>query len=158
MVLWTATAALLLVSLALPAVRLWRRRRDRADGLVVYLDDKLHADVVGRVTEVDLVRQEVTGGRKADEPVALSELDSYVSIRGRFRVDVRGRDTVVLLAPFGDPDDPDDAAKVRVSCAVESLRGIDLPSGVFKARCLGRVNGWNAERRELAVVPVAVYL
>ncbi|MCX2954262.1 hypothetical protein [Lentzea sp. NEAU-D7] len=102
------------------------------------------------VVEVDLT----TATIKADEAWRrgrarrLNDIRDYVSLHGRFEVG-DGDDPAVLLAPVGEH-------RVRVECDRASLRDT-LPPGQFNARCLGKVQSWNAATGEIVVLPVVVF-
>ncbi|PSL52438.1 hypothetical protein B0I31_113110 [Saccharothrix carnea] len=89
--------------------------------------------------------------------VRLRRLDAYVSVKGVFRVVSDGDGTTVFLAPFGDPDDPEDGPQVRVECYHSGLRDDVVPEGGFRAQCLGRVQAWKADSRELVIRPIAMF-
>ncbi|GLY55039.1 hypothetical protein [Lentzea sp. NBRC 102530] len=102
------------------------------------------------VVDVDLT----TRTMRADEAwhrskaKRLNDVRDYVSLHGRFEVG-DGDDPAVLHAPVGD-------GRVRVECDTASLRDT-LPPGQFNARCLGRVQSWNAATGEIVVLPVVVF-
>lgn len=89
--------------------------------------------------------------------VRLRRLDAYVSVKGVFRVASDGDGTTVFLAPFGDPDDPEDGPQVRVECYHAGLRDDVVPEGGFQARCLGRVQAWRADVQQLVIRPIAMF-
>jgi hypothetical protein len=103
------------------------------------------------VVDVDLTKQTI----RADEAWRrgrarrLNDIHDYVSLRGRFELGDGTDDKAVLLAPVG-------AARVRVECDRASLRDT-LPPGQFNARCLGKVQSWNAETGDIVVLPVVVF-
>ncbi|OLT09218.1 hypothetical protein BJF78_31190 [Pseudonocardia sp. CNS-139] len=116
------------------------------------------------IVDVDLTRQEVGAsdaldrafaGRPPAGGVRLREVDAFVSVLGRFRVAGRTADATTFEAPFGDPDDPGAAPKVRLVCAQKGLRTTVLPAG--RARCLGLAGDWDAGTRTLTVHPIAVF-
>lgn len=86
----------------------------------------------------------------------LSKVDVYVSVVGTFRKATELNGITVFLAPYGDPDDPESAPLVRVPCATTWLRD-DVPEQKFRARCLGKVDGWDRDRGELLVRPIAIF-
>lgn len=55
-----------------------------------------------------------------------------------------------------DPADPAEGPRVRVTCATEGLRN-EVPQGTFSARCLGKVQDWNAEDAVLEVQAMAIF-
>ncbi|MCE6999931.1 hypothetical protein LZG04_34715 [Saccharothrix sp. S26] len=89
--------------------------------------------------------------------VRLRRVDSYVSVKGVFRVASDGDGTTVFLAPFGDPDDPESGPQVRVECYNGGLRDDVVPEGGFQARCLGKVQAWKADDRQLVIRPIAMF-
>ncbi|MEU1890284.1 hypothetical protein [Streptomyces pristinaespiralis] len=95
-------------------------------------------------------------GRSSQQDVRLRDIEDFVLIRGRFRKISRSDESTVLLAPYGDPDDPSQGPRVRVTCATEGLRN-EVPSGTFSARCLGKVQDWNAEEAVLEVQAMAIF-
>ncbi|MGW7199427.1 hypothetical protein [Streptomyces chryseus] len=88
--------------------------------------------------------------------VRLRDIDDFVLIRGRFRKISESPESTVFLAPYGDPEDPSRGARVRVTCATEGLRN-EVPRGTFSARCLGKVQDWNAEDGVLEVQAMAIF-
>lgn len=91
------------------------------------------------------------------ESVRLRRIDSYVSVKGVFRVASDGDGTTVFLAPFGDPDDPEQGPQVRVECYNGGLRDDVVPEGGFQARCLGKVQAWKADAQQLVIRPIAMF-
>jgi hypothetical protein len=69
----------------------------------------------------------------------------------------READETMFLAPYGNPDNPALAPRVRVTCATEGLRS-DVRRGSLPARCLGKVEDWNAEDGVLEVRAIAIVL
>ncbi|MET7622072.1 hypothetical protein [Streptomyces sp. NPDC005408] len=93
----------------------------------------------------------------ARQSVRLRDIEDFVLIRGRFRKISESTDATVFLAPYGDPDDPAaPGPRVRVSCSTEWLRN-EVPRGTFSARCLGKVQDWNAEDAVLEVDAMAIF-
>ncbi|MDX8054932.1 hypothetical protein SK571_36645 [Lentzea sp. BCCO 10_0798] len=102
------------------------------------------------VVEVDLTTATITADEawRRGRARRLNDIRDYVSLHGRFEVG-DGDDPAVLLAPVG-------AHRVRVECDRASLRDT-LPPGQFNARCLGKVQSWNAATGEIVVLPVVVF-
>ena len=96
-------------------------------------------------------------GRQRGGTVRLRDIDAYVSVRGMFRLAGRTDTTAVLLACFGDPDDPAEGPQVRVECHNDGLRHTHIPDDPFHARCLGRVQAWRAREAEWVIRPVAIF-
>jgi hypothetical protein len=94
---------------------------------------------------------------EATDAVRLRRIDSYVSVKGVFRVASDGDGTTVFLAPFGDPDDPEQGPQVRVECYNAGLRDDVVPEGGFQARCLGKVQSWKADAQQLVIRPIAMF-
>lgn len=103
------------------------------------------------VVEVDLTTRTIVADEawRRRKAVRLNDIRDYVSLHGRFEVGDGTGDQAVLLAPVG-------SARVRVECDRASLRDT-LPPGQFNARCLGKVQSWNAETGEIVVLPVVVF-
>ncbi|WP_327302876.1 hypothetical protein OG730_04175 [Streptomyces sp. NBC_01298] len=92
----------------------------------------------------------------AHPDVRLRDIEDFVLIRGRFRKIGDTPEGTVFLAPYGDPEDPARGPRVRVTCAAEGLR-TEVPKGTFSARCLGKVQDWNAEEGVLEVQAMAIF-
>ncbi|MGW6708855.1 hypothetical protein ACWGDE_28750 [Streptomyces sp. NPDC054956] len=92
----------------------------------------------------------------ARRDIRLRDIEDFVLIRGRFRKIGDTPDGTVFLAPYGDPEDPARGPRVRVTCATEGLRN-EVPRGPFSARCLGKVQDWNAEEGVLEVQAMAIF-
>lgn len=120
---------------------------EAADGVV-------HVDLRKRTMVRDnaLLRGGIDG-----RTARLRGLDSYVSVKGVFRAARENGATTVFLAPFGDPDDPEDGPQVRVECQHSGLRDDVIPEGTFQARCLGKVQAWKAADGELVIRPIAIF-
>ena len=111
------------------------------------------------VVHVDLVDRTAlrVPGARAGDPVRLEGVNSYVSVRGKFRLVEQTGDTSVFLAPYGDPVDPGRGPQVRVECRHRYLGDDDIPGKPFQARCLGKVQSWDEVGGELVVRPIAVF-
>ncbi|PWK84654.1 hypothetical protein C8D88_108270 [Lentzea atacamensis] len=103
------------------------------------------------VVDVDLTTQTIVADEawRRGKARRLNDIRDYVSLRGRFQLDGGTDEKAVLLAPAGKHC-------VRVECDRASLRDT-LPPGQFNARCLGKVQSWNAETGEIVVLPVVVF-
>lgn len=103
------------------------------------------------VVDVDLTARTITADEawRRGKARRLNDIRDYVSLHGRFELGDGTDDKAVLLAPVGD-------ARVRVECDRASLRD-SLPPGQFNARCLGKVQSWNAAAGEIVVLPVVVF-
>ncbi|GAB2841848.1 hypothetical protein [Lentzea nigeriaca] len=103
------------------------------------------------VVEVDLPTQTIVADEawRRRKALRLNDIRDYVSLHGRFELGDGTDSKAVLLAPVG-------SARVRVECDRASLRDT-LPPGQFNARCLGKVQSWNAETGEVVVLPVVVF-
>ncbi|SER61919.1 hypothetical protein [Actinokineospora terrae] len=115
------------------------------------------------VVHVDLRKRTITRTPAVtrvhtDSPtLRLRAVDDYVSVRGLFRVSEHTGTRTVLLAPFGDPDDPEEGPQVRVECHQDGLRDDEIPDGPFRARCLGKVQSWKSTTGELVIRPIAIF-
>ncbi|MEU6031029.1 hypothetical protein ABZ825_29110 [Streptomyces tauricus] len=91
--------------------------------------------------------------------VALSDIEEFVSLRGRFLVepetDAGSAQEIVLRAPYGD--DPERPAHVRVTCAAGGLRNERFNNVSFQARCLGKMTGWHPDTREVTLEAIAIF-
>ncbi|HEX7302473.1 hypothetical protein [Lentzea sp.] len=101
------------------------------------------------VVDVDLNTRTITADDawRRGKARRLNDIRDYVSLHGRF--EAGEGDSVVLVAPVGEH-------RVRVECDRASLRDT-LPPGQFNARCLGKVQSWNAATGEIVVLPVVVF-
>jgi hypothetical protein len=123
--------------------------------------------VIGRDTViVDLLTGSVDPGKGLDRvfdrlrvdgqtsvsPTELLVADSYVSIRGSFRVVAKAADTITFeartVAADGGP-----GTVVRCEYDRSGLR-LDVPEREFPARCLGKISGWDAETGTVHIFPV----
>ncbi|WP_158842694.1 hypothetical protein [Saccharothrix deserti] len=84
-------------------------------------------------------------------------IDSYVSVKGTFRMDSERDGTTVFLAAFGAQDNPEEGPQMRIACNSAGLRDELVPEGAFNARCLGRVQAWKAEEGHLVIRPIAMF-
>lgn len=120
----------------------------------------VHVDLVNQSVRRNtaLVRELATlpGTATSRQTVRLRDVEDFVLIRGRFRKIEESPQTTVFLAPYGDPDDPSQGPRVRVTCATEGLRN-EVPRGTFSARCLGKVQDWNADDAVLEVQAMAIF-
>lgn len=103
------------------------------------------------VVDVDLTTRTITADEawRRGKAKRLNDIRDYVSLHGRFELAEGSDDKAVLLAPVGQH-------RVRVECDRASLRDT-LPPGQFNARCLGKVQSWNAVTGEIVVLPVVVF-
>jgi hypothetical protein len=124
-------------------------------------------DKEGDIVHVNLRKKEITSDRALDKAldtdhdelpptVRLCGLDTFVLIRGLFRVTDRTDAATTFEAPYGDLTDDDDP-QVRLTCAASGLRSPNVRSGSFPARCLGRVEDWNPHTHRLTVHPIAIF-
>ncbi|PPK69197.1 hypothetical protein V5P93_001576 [Actinokineospora auranticolor] len=123
---------------------------ENADG-VVHVDLRDRTITHNNAVSVALLK---TGGT---DRLRLRSIDSYVSVRGAFRVADHAGTRTVFLAPFGDPDDPEEGPQVRLECHKDGLRDDEIPDGPFHARCLGKVQAWKSATGELVVRPIAIF-
>ncbi|MFD4640725.1 hypothetical protein ACFWN2_25645 [Lentzea sp. NPDC058436] len=102
------------------------------------------------VVDVDLTTRTITADEswRRGRARRLNDIRDYVSLHGRFEASA-DEDPAVLIAPVGEH-------RVRVECDRASLRDT-LPPGQFNARCLGKVQSWNAATGEIVVLPVVVF-
>ncbi|MFE7553603.1 hypothetical protein [Streptomyces gardneri] len=115
------------------------------------------------IVHVDLPSRSVTRSTAllrttsdARDDVRLRDVEGFVLIRGRYRATGDAGPSTVLLAPYGDPADPSQGPRVRVTFATEGLRTL-VPQGAFSARCLGKVQEWNAAEGVLEVQAMAIF-
>ncbi|MEU3691307.1 hypothetical protein [Streptomyces narbonensis] len=118
----------------------------------------VHVDLPSRsVTRSTALLRTASGAR---DDVRLRDVEGFVLIRGRYRTTgdepAGGGPSTVFLAPYGDPADPAQGPRVRVTCATEGLR-TQVPQGTFSARCLGKVQEWNAAEGVLEVQAMAIF-
>ncbi|MFI2369463.1 hypothetical protein [Streptomyces sp. NPDC018833] len=121
----------------------------------------VHVDLVGETVRRNAALARALAGHprsaaSAAQTVRLRDIEDFVLIRGRFRKIGESPESTVFLAPYGDPDDPSAGPRVRVTCATEGLRN-EVPRGTFSARCLGKVQDWNAGDSVLEVQAMAIF-
>ncbi|MFF8957605.1 hypothetical protein [Streptomyces sp. NPDC014894] len=154
-------------------------KRDNKEIVSKYLEVAEPISVIGVIMDVleakdvivhvDLVNQTVRrnaalagalslrgGPGPAPQDVRLRDIEDFVLIRGRFRKISESPDSTVLIAPYGDPDDPARGPRVRLVCVTEGLRN-EVPDGAFSARCLGKVQDWNAPEQILEIQAMAIF-
>ncbi|MCP2269878.1 hypothetical protein [Actinokineospora diospyrosa] len=117
-------------------------------------DGVVHVDLRKRTIVRNAALTRVNGDAAT---LRLRAIDDYVSVRGSFRVSEQSGSRTVLLAPFGDPDDPEEGPQVRIECHQDGLRDDEIPDGPFQARCLGKVQSWKAGTGELVIRPIAIF-
>ncbi|MEV0675807.1 hypothetical protein AB0I60_04700 [Actinosynnema sp. NPDC050436] len=113
----------------------------------------VHVDLTDQtvVRSPALERSPAPGGGAQGDAVALRKLKAYVLLKGEFSIEEEKDGVTVLLADVGA-----DGVRVRVECLASGLDDA-LPEGLFDAVCLGRVQAWRAEAKELVVRPIAVF-
>jgi hypothetical protein len=142
--------------------RTYREQAEANTVISVIIDVLARAD---DIVDVDLRRQEVEpstaltnalGNRRPGRLVELEKVQQcHVSIFGWFEVvEDDDRRFTTLEAPFGGTDGPADTAKVRISCEKSGLQSHHYAGW---ARCLGKVDGWDADERRLYVRPIALF-
>ncbi|WP_221351636.1 hypothetical protein [Streptomyces beigongshangae] len=114
----------------------------------------VHADLRSGDVVPNRALADALGPGAAQGGVALSDIEEFVSVRGRFLVETETTREIVLRAPYGDPERP---AHVRVTCAADGLRNERINSGTFQARCLGKMTGWREDTREVTLEAIAVF-
>ncbi|MFF0373942.1 hypothetical protein [Actinoplanes missouriensis] len=85
----------------------------------------------------------------------LGQLESYVSVRGTFRMAAESGDTVIFEAPCGERQDGG-VVQALFRCSGSGIRR-DVPEGEFQARCLGKVQTWDRQREKLIIDPIAIF-
>ncbi|MFE1905309.1 hypothetical protein ACFW96_16860 [Streptomyces gardneri] len=114
----------------------------------------VHVDLPSRSVTRSTALLRTTSGAGGD--VHLRDVEGFVLIRGRYRATGDEGTSTVFLAPYGDPADPSQGPRVRVTCATEGLR-TQVSQGTFSARCLGKVQEWNAAEGVLEVQAMAIF-
>lgn len=134
---------------------------DLVGPLVKTLSDRnqlLYVDVVGGTLQQNVaVERHLRSTGQDPNAVPLLGINAYVSVVGRFRLDSDGDGIKVLLALFGEDDDANEVPRVRLECADEWLLDDAIPDGTFYASCLGRVQSWKPEDRQLVIRPIAMF-
>jgi hypothetical protein len=127
----------------------------------VLIDALLRADAIVDV-ELKTLKAEPRSAlgalrdERIDEGIRLGHVRAYVSISGEFKLaQQQDEDTITLVAPFGEPNNPDEAPRVLIVFPKDGLRGDKRPFG--QARCIGKVVGWNAGNRTLTVDPIGLF-
>lgn len=91
----------------------------------------------------------------ATGPLRLRRVTRYVWVEGVCRMTSQSNGTTVFLAPVGEP--AEDGPQVRLECGDRWLLGDSVPHGTFNAHCLGKVQSWNEDTRELVILPIAMF-
>ncbi|MBB5808791.1 hypothetical protein F4560_008559 [Saccharothrix ecbatanensis] len=119
-------------------------------------NDLLHVDLDERTLLRNTALEQAESGPPA-RSLKLRRIQRFVSMQGVFRVVQQQNGMTVLLAPVGDPDDPEEGPQVRVECSDDWLLRDSVPEGTFNARCVGKVQRWKADTEELVVLPIAMF-
>lgn len=117
---------------------------ERADAIV-------HADLRGGTIRPNRALADTLGG---DGRVALSDIEEFVSVRGRFLMDPDTSEGIVLRASYNEGQAP---PYLRVVGAREGLRRETIPDGTFRARCLGKMTGWHPDSGEVTLEAIAIF-
>jgi hypothetical protein len=127
------------------------------DGLVeVELRRRPGTVAPNRALLTDLDRRGADEGPAGE--VLLSEIGEFVMVTARFEAQGGSGETLVMRAPYGDGEL---SAHLRVVLRREELQRADkeLPTGQFRALCLGKVTSWDAQDRDVVLEhPIAVFL
>ncbi|WP_436491849.1 hypothetical protein [Actinokineospora sp. HUAS TT18] len=161
------------VSAEVSAVKVGKKGTNNSEVFRRYIENNDAITVIGLIIDVledaddiiyvDLRKRDVVSNRALtktldieDEATPLwvrpRELGSFVSLRGRFRLVEKSKETAVFQAPLGDSAD-----EVVLRCAAKGLSGVTVPAAEFPARCLGQVQEWDSETRTLTVHPIAIF-
>jgi hypothetical protein len=128
-------------------------------------------DAAGDIVNIELGEPEGTArramgkistGQNVDRPgvVRLSDVPypSLVSVYGKFRLTSPNGSAPTFLAPYGSSTGHAENAYVQVTCPVQGLRDPNaVPTGRFRARCLGHVQDWNPQQGRLVLDPIAIF-
>jgi hypothetical protein len=83
---------------------------------------------------------------------------SLVSVYGKFRLASSNDSAPTFLAPYGGSTGHAENAYVQVNCPVQGLRDPNaVPTGRFRARCIGHVQDWNPQQGRLVLDPIAIF-
>jgi hypothetical protein len=83
---------------------------------------------------------------------------SLVSVYGKFRLVSSNDSAPTFLAPYGGSTGHAENAYVQVNCPVQGLRDPNaVPTGRFRARCIGHVQDWNPQQGRLVLDPIAIF-
>jgi hypothetical protein len=83
---------------------------------------------------------------------------SLVSVYGKFRLASSNDSAPTFLAPYGGSTGHAENAYVQVKCPVQGLRDPNaVPTGRFRARCIGHVQDWNPQQGRLVLDPIAIF-
>lgn len=114
-------------------------------------DAVVHADLRGGTI---LPNRSLVDALDGDGRVALSDIEEFVSVRGRFLMDPDTSEGIVLRASYDEGREP---PYVRVVGAREGLRRETIPDGTFRARCLGKMTGWHPDSGEVTLEAIAIF-
>jgi hypothetical protein len=121
-------------------------------------DDIVHVDLRKREVTFNRALNKIRNAHGDEGPTAihLRGLDTFVSIRGQFHVAEVTDAATTFEAPFGAPTNTPHP-RVSCHCMASGMRGAPVPSSSFSARCLGRVEEWDANTGRLKVHPIALF-
>jgi hypothetical protein len=128
-------------------------------------------DTAGDIVNIELGKPEgtarrainkITTGQNVDRPgaVRLSDVPypSLVSVYGKFRLSSPNDSAPTFLAPYGSSTGHAENTYVQVKCPEQGLRDPNaVPTGRFRARCLGHVQDWNPQQGRLVLDPIAIF-
>ncbi|MFD0202585.1 MULTISPECIES: hypothetical protein [Saccharothrix] len=119
-------------------------------------DDVLYVDLNERtVLRNTALERLLASWGTATGPLRLRRVTRYVWLEGVCRMTSQSNGTTVFLAPVGDPDE--DGPQVRLECGDRWLLGDSVPGGTFNVHCLGKVQSWQEDTRELVILPIAMF-
>jgi hypothetical protein len=122
-------------------------------------DDIIYVDLIdGSIEPGRALRKALrSANRPTDADLSfsdLSDLEVYVSVRGRFRQLTATPEVITFAGSCGRTAHTPPQA--HLTCQAGGMRHA-VPQGAFQARCLGRVRHWDPAAGLLVIDPIAVF-
>ncbi|HET9517585.1 MAG TPA: hypothetical protein VFO77_07675 [Actinoplanes sp.] len=122
-------------------------------------DDIVYVDLIdGSIEHGRALRKALRSATRPTEAALsfadLSDLEVYVSVRGRFRQLAATPEVITFAASCGHtaPTPP----QAHLTCQVSGMRH-EVPQGAFQGRCVGRVRHWDPDAGRLVIDPIAIF-
>ena len=122
-------------------------------------DDIIYVDLIDSSIEPGRALRKAlrSANRPTDVDLSLSDLSDlevYVSVRGRFRQLTATPEVTTFAGSCGRTTHMPPQA--QITCQTGRMRHA-VPQGAFQARCLGRVRHWDPDAERLVIDPIAIF-